>query len=341
MALSEWAMLYDIELDTGSDEGDLADSDGGDASEAPDLPTSWTPLLLAVESADAAQVRSLLADGADPDRAVEVGTAPPHGFDTEMDTWVGYRPLAFAAWCGRCDVVEALLDGRASVDLGHAADGATAAYTAAGEGHCAVLQLLADHDADLDAADDVGMTAAHIAAECGCVEVLQCLCDNKARIHEPARIDGESPLHLAAFFGHIDTVYYLLRCGAGISRVTTAGDSALSHARAEGHQAVAGLLEAVERAGDWREYVARQRMPYCLIRHEVSKRGLLCPPDEDEVGEQGLNHFVFGGQDEVVANGWKCAEQGATRSEKKRNRPSVLRTAPDDVFAVIMSLLIG
>ena len=79
--------------------------------------------------------------------------------------------------------------------------------------------------------------------------------------------------------------------------------------------------EAVQSAGGWRDYIASLRLPYCLIRHEVSKTRLVCPANEDEIGQRVLYHFIFGARDEVVAQG------------------RLLRAAPDDVFAVIGSFL--
>ena len=53
----------------------------------------------------------------------------------------------------------------------------------------------------------------------------------------------------------------------------------------------------MQSADGWREYVARLRLSYCPIRHEVSR---MCPANEGEAGQQGLYHFVFGVRDEVV-----------------------------------------
>ena len=130
-------------------------------------------------------------------------------------------------------------------------------------------------------------------------------------------------LHEAAWNGHLDIVYYLARHGADLAHLDNKGESALYWAREKGHATIATLLEAVQSAGGWRDYIARLRLPYCLIRHEVSRTGLVCPVNEDEAGQRGLYHFVFGARDEVV-------EEGPA---------ALLRAAPDDIFAVIASFL--
>jgi len=132
-------------------------------------------------------------------------------------------------------------------------------------------------------------------------------------------------MHAAASEGNLDIVYYLARHGADLARRADDGRSALDQAGRRGQTTTVTLLEEVQSAGGWRDYIARLRLPYCLIRHEVSRTGLVCPANEDEPGQQGLYHFVFGAGDEVVD-----VEQG----------PAVLlRAAPDDVFAVIGSFL--
>ena len=125
------------------------------------------------------------------------------------------------------------------------------------------------------------------------------------------------PLHIAASKGHLDVVYYLARHGADLAHVGNDGWTARAIAQRMGHRRIVTLLKAMQSAGGWCKYVARMRLPYCLIRHEVSGTELVCPVNEDEAGEQGLYHFVFGARDEVV-------EQGPV---------ALLRAAPDDVFA--------
>jgi len=226
-----------------------------------------------------------------------------------------------AAQNGHLEIVRVLADEGANLDLAHES-GATPVFMAAQEGHHEVLRLLVDNHAEVNRADKGGRTPAYMAARSGHHEVLRVLHRSKAHLDEPAA-NGTTPMYAAALYGHLDIVYYLARHGADLARLASTGQSALDFARLKGHPSIVTLLEAVQSAGGWCDYVARLRLPYCLIRHEVSRTGLVCPVNEDEAGQQGLLHFVFGARDEV-------AEQGPA---------ALLRAAPDDVFAVIGSFL--
>ena len=311
----------------------------------------WFPLLSAVEAQDLTLIRSLLDDGANADQAVVAGTAPQGLW---WGDWIGARPLLLAAIRGHAPTVEALL-GRATLDLGNACYLQTAAFLSAREGNLDVLRLLAARGADLNQPNKYGVTPACVAAEKGHHEVLRVLVDNDADINRAEKKDGRTPAHMAAgkghhevlrvlqrgkarldepdtkgmtpmhmavCAGHLDMVYYLARHGASLSRRDNEGNNALSLAQML-EPSIATLLKAVRSAGSWRKYIARLRLPYCLIRHEVSRTELVCPVNEDEMGQQGLYHFIFGAGDEVV-------EQGPV---------ALLRAAPDDVFAVIGSFL--
>ena len=194
-----------------------------------------------------------------------------------------------------------------------------------------MLQVLADHSADLNRADDDGATPTFLAAEGGHLEALRLLHRQKARLHEPCAA-GLTALHIAAANAHLDVVTFLARHGADVAHLDDEGDSALEYARAEGHVAVAALLAAVEKAGGWRDYVAQQRLPWCRIRHEVARSGKVLPENHDQ---QALYHFVFGGQDEAGGGGGGGGGGEGGGPAAKREKPSVLRAAPDDVFAML------
>ena len=57
--------------------------------------------------------------------------------------------------------------------------------------------------------------------------------------------------------------------------------------------------EAVQSAGGWRDYIASLRLPYCLIRHEVSETRLVCPVSPRLVGQQGLTSLRSSGASSV------------------------------------------
>lgn len=259
----------------------------------------------------------------------------------------GWCPLQIAAKAGREDCVAVLVDNGAKLD--HTTDdGWTATLLAAREGWDDIVLLLADGGADLNQTGIDGATAVQFAAENGCMDVLRVLRKNKARLDQPDDF-GDTPLYGAAYYGHLGAVAFLARHGADTNHVDESGHNALYHAREHKFWPIAALLSAVESAGSWREWVALRRMPYCLIRHHVSRTGTVCPEDE---WDRGLLHFLFGGSDHFTADDGPSTR---TRSKKKKTTttrpaaagpapaiaPAMLRAAPDDVFGKIGSFLIG
>ncbi|KAJ1472997.1 ankyrin repeat-containing domain protein [Baffinella frigidus] len=72
-------------------------------------------------------------------------------------------------------------------------------------------------------------------------EVLELLATG-ADIEKPIGPMGTSPLHVAAFGGHEDTVRLLITSGANVSAQSTAGETPLHWAASQGHVAIAQLL---------------------------------------------------------------------------------------------------
>lgn len=108
---------------------------------------SWTKLHTAVMRSDLPSVRTLLAEGADPEAQIIDGS----------------RPLHIAASRGHTGVVQILL--ASGVDV-NATDrnGRTALHIAAGRGRAEVVAKLLDAEADIEAADKFGARPLHLAA---------------------------------------------------------------------------------------------------------------------------------------------------------------------------------
>ena len=131
------------------------------------------------------------------------------------------------------------------------------------------------------------------------------------------------PLMIAFWKGDLDITYFLARHGVDL---TDHGRAAFfreddDYDWAIDRTVVTTLLEAINDAGSWNEYVAGLRMPYILIRHMVSREGLVCPSNDVDTKQQALYQFVFGAEDVVWNDG------------------TLLRAASDDVFGVIGSYL--
>jgi ankyrin repeat protein len=92
------------------------------------------------------------------------------------DLQTSYRQTALylMAACGHEAVVQLLLEKGADVDAKDN-DGGTALHKTAGSGHEAVVRLLLEKGADVDAKSNDGWTALHWAAESGHEAVVQLL----------------------------------------------------------------------------------------------------------------------------------------------------------------------
>jgi ankyrin repeat protein len=151
--------------------------------------------------------------------------------------------LIQAAKAGDTDEVARILAGHPVLAGGRNAAGETPLMAALYRGHRAIVDVLMQSGAPLDAfaAAATGRTAALELA----------LRDRSDRVNAFA-FDGWTPLHLAAFFGHADAVELLLGAGADVQAVSknSLRNTPLHAAIAGGHAAVALLL--IERGADVR-----------------------------------------------------------------------------------------
>ena len=184
-----------------------------------------TPLILAAYWAGAAEVKELLARGADPNAKNDSGVA---ALIPATDNLESTRML-----------VEAGAEVNARTEAGD-----TALIVAAQRaGGARVVEYLLDKGANLKTATNDGATALHRAAECGDVDVLKLLVDKGADVDAQRRnpFGGQSPLASAVVFGHGAAVRYLLSKGAKAN----IGDAGLSRAVFQGNvEIVKALLEA-------------------------------------------------------------------------------------------------
>jgi hypothetical protein len=108
----------------------------------------FTPLANAARAGDVATIRSLIAQGADPNEAAG------------QNNW---SPLLHAIHKGQIRSVEALLDGGADINR-LSGDGVTPLMMAAGYGYTDIVQLLLKRGANPRIADREGFRAVDIAA---------------------------------------------------------------------------------------------------------------------------------------------------------------------------------
>lgn len=196
----------------------------GAALEARDSYERTALVLCARERGGAATARILLEAGAD----IEAGDK------------FGDDALGLAAWRGKADFVDLLLDKGARVpDQGR--KWGQELYLAASQGLTSLFRRLAGPDQDLKLVDPSGTALLHMAAAGGSDVIIALLLENG---FDPARPDrfGWTPLHYAARDGRTGAARILIERKAPLDARTAAGQTAYDVARERGAEAVAGLL---------------------------------------------------------------------------------------------------
>jgi len=185
-------------------------------------PTGETPLIAALYRGHQSIVDRLVAAGA------------------PLDLWT-------AAALGRADIVEARLQEDPTSVHRQSYDGWTPLHLAAFFGHAAVVALLLERGADLQAVSGNGMrnTALHAAVAGGRVDAALTLIDAGAPVNA---VDGggHTPLHIAAEGGYVPIVESLLRHDADAHAVDAEDRTPLARAAARNHAAVIDLFTLSE-----------------------------------------------------------------------------------------------
>ena len=195
---------------------------------------SVTPLQMAAALGNAQAVKILL-------RAVD-GNLP-----INKQSKSGFIPLHYAAKEGHTEIIQILLrtvEGKLSVNFG-SRTGATPLHIAVYYNQTDVVrQLLDAEDIDIDRQDVNGWTSLFRASIEDFVHISKMLINKKAKTDISTK-DGWTPLHAAAFKGHIAIVHHLLNTTEGIQHLNLATDKGLTPlhlAAKEGHKKVAKLL---------------------------------------------------------------------------------------------------
>jgi ankyrin repeat protein len=153
------------------------------------------PIFDAVRQGDADKVRMLL--NADPSVLTARERVPPRG-KNPLPTYTGWTPLHCAAEGGHVAVIDLLLERGADVNAANdAAGGQRPLHVAAQHGHAAAAARLLERGADVRAPIAGGETALHLAARQHHAAVVRLLLERGADAN--ARTEqGATPLHLAA-----------------------------------------------------------------------------------------------------------------------------------------------
>ncbi|KAK2798932.1 hypothetical protein FQN50_008663 [Emmonsiellopsis sp. PD_5] len=273
---------------------------------------------------------------------LEVKNFINNGADIETcDARTGLNALAVAAHCGKDDIVNLLINHNANVNVldVHLS---TPLHLAASRGHGRVLQLLLeDDDVDIDAKDSYGRTAFWIAANGGHVDASNVLLDNDCKINARAE-EQMTALHVASKNGDLDMVSLLLRYGADIEAKDLHMMAAIHHASEGGHVSVVELLlnykANIEAAG------AHRMTPLIcsaatgqLPTTQFLLRRKAVPRSTDEHGMNALHWAAFNGHTEVVE--LLLQKKIPIRTQNSQGRTALHLAAMNKQFAVVEFLL--
>ena len=197
----------------------------------PALADAYTDYFRAVGNDNVGEVSSLLQRGFDPNT---------------IEAQRGETGLMLAIQGGSMKVIEALLNARDVNFEARAFNGNTALMVAAYKGLPQVVQMLLDKGAEVNRP---GWTALHYAAAIGNNAIVGLLLEKSAYI-DAASPNGTTPMMMAARSGHILTVKLLLDEGADATLKNQQGMSAIDFALKFGHKDIAeGLQYQLQKAG--------------------------------------------------------------------------------------------
>jgi ankyrin repeat protein len=224
-----------------------------------------SPLVDAVRTGNAAQVRALI------DKRVDVNA-------TQQD---GTTPLHWAVYRDRPDIVQMLIRAGANVKAANRY-GATPLWLASVNGNPKTIAMLLEGGADAGSANSDGETALMVAARTGQTDAVNLLLARGADPNGKEGWRGQTALMWAAAEGHAAVIDLLVVRGADLKARSTAGFTALLFAAREGRIAAVDAL--IKAGADMNESLpVRRRNPQAAGQ----------PTAPSPSNEVGLNAFLL------------------------------------------------
>jgi ankyrin repeat protein len=105
-------------------------------------------------------------------------------------------------------------------------------FTAAFNGDTSEVKRLITIGANVNATEKDGNTPLHIASSWGHIDVVKLLVDKGANVNAKQKVFGDTPLHWASLSGRIDVLELLVAKGAAVNAETKNGETPLHWASA-------------------------------------------------------------------------------------------------------------
>ena len=155
-----------------------------------------------------------------------------------------------------------------------------------------------------------GLAAIHIAAINGYDDIITALTTRGADLNMLSGISGQTPLHLATFYNHLNTVSTLIFLGVNVKKLDKVGISALRVARQRGyddiysHLSAAGSdveLQECSTANSEKDLILVVRAgDLALVRCIIDSNSVLDTNFKDIDGNTALHNAVLNGYVEIV-----------------------------------------
>ncbi|KAF0730346.1 hypothetical protein Ae201684_012342 [Aphanomyces euteiches] len=179
------------------------------------------------------------------------------GCDASLLNHEGESALLIVTATGDSNLVQLLVQ-TGQIDVNQkCSSGITSIHAASSTGQLHCLQLLLEYGGDVMEVDERGWSAMHYAAACAhgadtiswLIQVASCL------VQWPAHHDGNTPLHVAARFGHEDIGHILLQTGASLHVENHDGNVPLQVAIAHDQTSFASMVQSLD-------YIAKSSQTY-------------------------------------------------------------------------------